>query len=115
MCLSDKIDYLINLGIKSFKIEGRLRSREYVAFATGYYRSIIDKKERLDLKKGLITTFNRGDYTEGLAFSQKSNFISRDIQSNKGLKVGVVGKIVNDTLYFKDYYNFLHFSTEKHI
>ncbi len=106
LCLSDKIDYLINLGIKSFKIEGRLRSREYVAFATGYYRSIIDKKERHDLKKGLITTFNRGDYTEGLAFSQKSNFISRDIQSNKGLKVGVVGKIVNDTLYFKDYYNF---------
>lgn len=106
LCLSNKLDLLINLGVKSFKIEGRLRSKEYVAFATGYYRSILDKKERLDFKKGLITTFNRGDYTEGLAFLQKPNFISSDIQSNKGLKVGEVGKIVNDTLYFKDYYNY---------
>ncbi len=106
LCLKNRIDLLTSLGVKSFKIEGRLRSKEYVAFATGYYRSIIDKKERLDYLKGLITTFNRGDYTEGLAFSQKHDFISSDIQSNKGLKVGVVGKIVNDTIYFKDYYNY---------
>ncbi len=106
LCLSNKLDLFINLGVKSFKIEGRLRSKEYVAFATGYYRSVLDKKERVDFKKGLITTFNRGDYTEGLAFSQKSNFISSDIQSNKGLKVGIVGRVINDTLYFKDYYNY---------
>ena len=106
LCLSKRVELLENIGVKSFKIEGRLRSKEYVAFSTGYYRSILDKKERLDYLKGLITTFNRGDYTEGLAFLQKSDFISSDIQSNKGLKVGVVGKIVNDTILFKDYYNY---------
>ncbi len=106
LCLNKKLEILKNAGVKSFKIEGRLRSKEYVAFATGYYRSVLDGKERLDLLKGLTSTFNRGDYTEGLAFGQKDGFLSTDIQSNKGLKVGVVGKIVGDTLYFKDYYNY---------
>ena len=103
LCLKDKLSTLIKAGVKSFKIEGRLRSKEYVASSTGLYRSILDGKERVDLYKALKTTFNRGDYTEGLAFLQKDNFISNKIQSNKGLKVGIVGKVIGDSILFKDY------------
>ena len=85
LCLSKRVEFLQSIGVKSFKIEGRLRSREYVAFATGYYRSVLDKKERLDYLKGLITTFNRGDYTEGLAFLQKGDYL---ISCSKLSKIG---------------------------
>lgn len=50
-------------------------------------------------------TFNRGDYTEGLAFGG-DNIISDKIQSHKGLKVGIIGKICDDKIFFKDYCNF---------
>jgi putative protease len=38
----EEIPQLIKLGIKSFKIEGRLKSPEYVAAVTGVYRKAID-------------------------------------------------------------------------
>lgn len=39
-----EIGKLIEAGVTSFKIEGRLRSAEYVSAATEYYRNILDGK-----------------------------------------------------------------------
>ena len=105
LCVGEKLSILKDLGVKSIKIEGRMRSEEYVAVSVQYYKSILNRKSRPDLFKALKSVYNRGDYTEGLCFGQK-NYISDKIQSHKGLKVGVVGKIIGDKLYFKDYYNY---------
>ncbi|MBQ9333891.1 MAG: U32 family peptidase [Lachnospiraceae bacterium] len=43
MCTLDIIPQLIDAGIDSFKIEGRMKSPEYVAGVTGMYRKYIDK------------------------------------------------------------------------
>ena len=86
---------MANNGVYSFKIEGRMRRPEYVAAATRYYRAILDEQGNLsgrlsDLKR----TYNRGNYTKGLAFGQDKRFLSTAIQGHLGEKVGVV-KVVS--------------------
>ncbi len=64
---------LIEAGIDSFKIEGRMKNPEYVAGTTGVYRKYIDEyfenKENYDVnntdKKVLTQLFNRGGFTNG--------------------------------------------------
>lgn len=68
LCTIDFIDRLIESGVSAFKIEGRMRSPEYVQAVTSVYRQAIDSyfkgKLSLTLKKSLRkkleTVFNRG-------------------------------------------------------
>lgn len=43
LCLLDHIGDLVDMGVKSFKIEGRMKSIMYAACATGVYRQALDK------------------------------------------------------------------------
>ncbi len=68
LCLADEILSLQNAGVSSFKIEGRMKSPEYVATVTNVYRKYIDNPQNLSdadedrLKK----IFVRGDgFTKG--------------------------------------------------
>ena len=73
ICTIDFIPDLINAGVKSFKIEGRLKSPEYVAIATQIYRKYIDLAlsnspyivEESDKIK-LMQVFNRGGFSSRL-------------------------------------------------
>lgn len=88
LCVGEDIEKFILAGVTSFKIEGRMRRAEYVAAATKYYRQLIDDK-RADISP-LKRTYNRGNYTKGLAFGQDKRFLSTAIQGHIGEKVGVV-------------------------
>ncbi|MCD8294109.1 MAG: U32 family peptidase [Clostridia bacterium] len=91
LSLGPDIQKLIDLGVKSFKIEGRLRRPEYVAAAVNYYRAILDGKEITPrLLSDLKRTYNRGNYTKGLSQGQPKDFISSDIQGNMGEYVGKI-------------------------
>ena len=67
LCSVDFIEELIEAGINSFKIEGRIRSSEYAAETTSVYREAIDAyfSNKLDetlkrsLKDRLSLLFNR--------------------------------------------------------
>ena len=92
---------LIEAGIASLKIEGRMKSPEYVAGVTGIYRKYIDlhfedpenyEVDKEDIK-ALQQIFNRGGFTEGYYTS----FAGREMMSIErpkpwGLKVGIVDK-----------------------
>ena len=72
VCALDLIPRLINAGIKSFKIEGRMKSKEYVGIVTSIYRKYIDLAEsgreyRVDEKdrRILMQIFNRGGFSTG--------------------------------------------------
>ncbi|WP_051656635.1 peptidase U32 family protein [Butyrivibrio sp. AE3004] len=59
MCMVDRIPELIEAGIDSFKIEGRMKKPEYAAGVTSIYRKYIDKYYELaendkEFKKGKI-------------------------------------------------------------
>ncbi len=95
LCVGEEIDKLISAGVVSFKIEGRMRRKEYVAAATGYYRNLLDGEKNLGARlSALKRTYNRGNYTRGLTFGQDKRLLSTAIQGHVGEKVGVV-KVVN--------------------
>lgn len=70
LCSLEFLPNLIDAGVKCFKIEGRLKSPEYVATVTRIYRKYIDlylsgKKYIIEDKdkKDLMQVFNRGGFS----------------------------------------------------
>lgn len=93
LCVGDNIQKLIEAGVVSFKIEGRMRRKEYVSAAVSYYKRILeqcDEQDKNEYLSALKRTYNRGNYTKGLAFGQDKRLLSCEVQGHLGEKVGVV-------------------------
>ncbi len=90
LCMGETISELIEAGVTSLKIEGRMRREEYVAAAVRYYRAVLGKAETEQAYARLKRSYNRGDYTKGLAFGQKDGFLSRKVQGHIGERVGEI-------------------------
>lgn len=90
-CMLSKSHDLNIFGIDSLKIEGRLRSPEYVFSAVTAYRKSMDCQllTENDIYR-LQTTFNRGNYTNGYAFND--DIIYPYIQNNMGYRIGTIIK-----------------------
>ncbi len=98
LCVGEDVQKLVAAGVTSFKIEGRMRRAEYVAAAVSYYRKLLDGVQNTDGLSALKRTYNRGNYTKGLAFGQDKRFLSTAVQGHLGEKVGVV-KVINGKFY----------------
>ena len=96
LCGLDYIPQLLQLGIVSLKIEGRMRTPEYVATVTKIYRKYIDLasqgyeyKVSEDDRKALLQVFNRGGSSCGhLDIEPNKNLIYPDRPDNIGIYVG---------------------------
>lgn len=110
---------LIKAGVDCFKIEGRMKTPEYVAEVTRYYRKYIDLvyenikldndqinkiiKENLNKinsdtnmtdKEELTQVFNRGGFSEGhLPNTENKHLIYKEKPNNLGIYVGRIQKI----------------------
>ena len=89
---------LIEAGIHSLKIEGRMKSPEYVGLITGLYRHYRDKyikegtyKVTQDDLDRMIQIFNRGGFSQGY-YHQHSGpeMITFDQPKNQGKSVGKI-------------------------
>lgn len=85
----DKLDELIELEVDSIKIEGRMKTPEYVHSVVKNYRSKID--ENFYNEDELSDSSNR-QFTQGFIFGQKNDYISLK-DSNKHR---IVGKVQSD-------------------
>ncbi len=92
---------LIEAGIQSFKIEGRMKTPEYVAGVTGIYRKYIDMyfenpdNFEVDQKdfKVLLQLFNRGGFSTGYYNTHSGNsMMSVERPKSWGVKTGIVDK-----------------------
>lgn len=95
------INELLSSNIKSFKIEGRMKSREYVGFVTKLYRKLIDKED-INLKEEnekLKTLYNR-KFTDGHLFNS-SDIINNLTPNHIGLRIGKVVEINNKRIKIK--------------
>ncbi len=90
LCVGERVEELIAAGVYSLKIEGRMRRAEYVAAAVSYYRDLLRGVRDRGALSALKRTYNRGDYTKGLAFGQTKSLLSRDVQGHIGEEVGVI-------------------------
>ncbi|MDO4617920.1 MAG: DUF3656 domain-containing protein [Clostridia bacterium] len=82
LCLIDKIGEIAKIGIDSLKIEGRLKSGEYVASAVSKYKKALSG-HRIDSDdiNSLLKVFNRSGFTEGW-YSGAKHFMSGDKPGN---------------------------------
>ena len=98
LCTIKDIGKLIDIGVDSFKIEGRMKSPEYVYLVTKLYREAIDsyvngKEIKIDLTE-LKKIFNR-EYTKGFLFNEK--YIVNEYRPNHlGIELGKVIKSQNN-------------------
>lgn len=97
LCTLEHIGKLIEMGVESLKIEGRMKSPEYVYMVTKIYREAIDSyyktgKVKTDQQKlqQLKTIFNR-EYTKGFLFKANNDEITNSYRPNHlGIEIGSV-------------------------
>lgn len=91
------IGKLIDIGVDSLKIEGRMKRPEYVYLITSLYRKAIDnylkyKDPKISLKdiKEMKKIFNR-DFTKGFIFNENNNNFTNEFRPNHmGIEIGKV-------------------------
>ncbi len=70
MCLIEKTDELINAGVTSFKIEGRMKRPEYVASAVKAYKDAVNG---ISADTSLLrSVFSRSGFTDGYAQGKRN-------------------------------------------
>lgn len=69
----DNLDELLDIGVDCLKIEGRMKTPEYVFAAVANYKSKIE--ENTYDKNQILDSSNRG-YTKGFIFGQKRDYIT---------------------------------------
>lgn len=114
LCGLEYLPSLIKAGVSCLKIEGRMKTPEYVATVTRIYRKYIDmvlqnKPFVIDAqdKKDLMQVFNRGGFSNGHFDEQENrNLIFKEKPNNMGIFLGTVSNFNNKkgyiTLKLKD-------------
>lgn len=104
ICLLSEIRRLAEAGVDSLKIEGRLRSPEYVGTVTDVYkRALIGKTAVGDADK-LKTVFNRGNFSCAYIKEDRPDIIYPVQQNHIGVKVGTVAATAGNSLILDSKY-----------
>lgn len=97
LMLANSIDKIYQLGLNAIKIEGRMKSPEYVATTTKTYRQQIDAAVKNNFKPisaqqvdNLKMGFNR-DFTSGF-FENNRSIVGKEMPMNRGIYLGDVYK-----------------------
>ena len=101
LCSLENIGKLIDIGVDSLKIEGRMKSPNYVYLVTKLYREAIDSylltgqvKINLDELTNLKKIFNR-NYTKGFLFDEL-DIVNSYRPNHLGIEIGRVIKSQNN-------------------
>jgi len=101
LCGLNYIPQLINAGVSCLKIEGRMKSPEYVATVTRIYRKYIDlaysQKDYIidqnDIDE-LMQVFNRGGFSSAnFESTPNRNYVFKEKPNNIGIYIGNVSKL----------------------
>lgn len=99
LCGISQIPELLDIGIDSFKVEGRLKTPEYVASAAKNYREAISKKLNHkifseknieDAKREMGLTYSRGFFSGWLNGVDHQKLVDGTYGAHRGVEIGVV-------------------------
>jgi putative protease len=98
LCLINNLKQLIDAGVSSFKIEGRLRRYGYIAESVKQYSNALKNLDKFNYKNAenaLFKVFNRGQYNKGLYLTEncKREVINEKFQNHRGVCVGKVKEV----------------------
>lgn len=104
LCVLDELPALCEAGVASLKIEGRLKSAEYVATVASVYRRALDgiangsfRPNNTAEKERLLQIYNRGGFTRGHAFSaEDAELVTPKRVSHEGLALGEILSVRRD-------------------
>ncbi len=118
MCTLKFIPQLVDIGIDSLKIEGRMKNEYYVASAVSAYKELVDdyvngcfsadKADRYE--KRLLDVFNRGGFTSGYLMidntkahdkKRSTSLIDTSEPGRRGVYVGKVSAVNGGKVTFK--------------
>jgi len=95
----DDVPRLMQAGIESFKIEGRLKSPEYVAATVSAYRNAVagvesrkseTPKELVQIRNRLATTYSRGFFNGWMDGVNHQRLVDGRFSAHRGLELGEV-------------------------
>ena len=98
LCTIDMLPQLVEAGVSSLKVEGRMKSPEYVSAVVGVYRQVLDRvlgesgrqDATHDERRVLAEAFSRG-FTEAYLVGETGNdMMSYQRPNNRGVLVGRV-------------------------
>ena len=115
LCSVDNFKALMESDIKCFKIEGRMKSPEYVGIVTKIYKNLMlqyEKGEELKVDKEdfelLKAIFNR-DYTKGFLFND-NNIMNTIAPNHLGIMIGKVTNVFKKKIEIELYKDLPQFS-----
>ena len=98
LCTYKNLRELVNSPVISLKIEGRMKSPEYVATVVSKYRMALDAigtgatSDTQEALQDLYLAFNRG-FTQGYLFGKRhAAFMGRNAPDNRGYCIGMVNR-----------------------
>ena len=94
-----EIKELEQIGVNSFKVEGRLKTPEYVASTARNYRDVLDGGD-LNLKQRameLSSTYSRGFFTGWLKGVDHQQLVEGSYSAHRGLEVGIIKEVKKKT------------------
>ena len=105
LCGLDYLPELVDAGVTCLKIEGRMKTPEYVATVTRIYRKYLDLAQSNESeyktnpqdKTELLQVFNRGGFSSGhLESTPNKNLIYKNKSNNMGIYLGSVSNFNNN-------------------
>lgn len=96
LCGIEEVPALIEAGIDSFKVEGRLKGPEYVASAGLNYQRAI-RGDSYSVAE-MATSYSRGFFSGWLHGVDHQKLVEGSYSAHRGLEIGVVEKILKDAL-----------------
>lgn len=101
LALGDRIRQVVQSGVASLKIEGRMKSPLYVAAVTDYYRRVLDgavnPAQQAQLEEDLRTIFSRPWtklHADGL--EEADEIIDGQTTGHRGARIGEVARVRSD-------------------
>ena len=104
LCGLEFLPQLVKAGVSCLKIEGRMKTPEYVATVTRIYRKYLDlaiSGNSFDIhendKKDLLQVFNRGGFSSGhLTTEPNKNLVYKNKSNNMGIYLGTIANFNNN-------------------
>lgn len=99
----EEIPALKEVGVFSFKVEGRLKTPQYVALAAKNYREVLDgapvnRKKRAE---ELATAYSRGFFSGWLHGVDHQQLVDGTYSSHRGLEIGEVLEVKKKTIIIR--------------
>lgn len=107
LCTIDMLPDLVRAGVASLKIEGRMKSPEYVSAVVSVYRAVLDRvlsgddaaKATEEEHRQLAEAFSRGFTTAYLHGNRGNDMMGYQRPNNRGVFVGRVVDVKNEAAY----------------